>query len=781
MTLAGVRIAVVARRRARAGDRAARGRRRREVRAFGFPWPDGGHRRRHASRPTRPRRCAARRTRSSRSRGSPPTARSSRRPRRSRSSPTRRCCGSSRPAPRHPRRRRRPSLRAAAASAGIDPARVRARRGADAPARARRSSRARCSRRSRTRDVTIHDADVAVVGHGTIGALLARTLVLLGARVTVVARNPVQRAAARADRRRRRAARGASPTWPAQLGDAVLHRAGARSSAARLLERMRRGCARDGPGRAARRRRPRRSARARPRRRLGARARPAGSGDRRSEPVAGNPQAHRSDRGGTRREGRSRHPQRARRDARRASSTAASPSRDGRSSPSAPTSALPGGRARDRRRRPRAHARRDRPALPPRRQLPVRRGHAHRDGCRQRAAASRRSCSTSARRSRRTSRSTRSARRSARRTSTSTSASTSASSARSTSTRSRRDRRRDGRPLLQALLRLRAGQPDRHRAGDRRLGLRDDAQGRDDPGRRRLRPLREHRHRDLAQGGADGHRPPGPRRLHRVAAGVLRGGDDRPDDLPRRADRLPALHRPHDGRAGAGDRRDGAGARHRRDDRDVPALPDALLLRPRPRHAREDLAAAARHATRSRVSGAASSPARCGSLGSDHVPFFPKEGEDLWTEKPGIVSFPWELPLLLTEGVHNRGLPLSRLVEMNSYTPARRFGLYPRKGVAHGRRRRRSRARRPGRGARGRARGQGHVHLRGVEAQGLAGADRLARARWCTRTARSTRTRPGTASASRGRTALRTARNATSPSLTPDLAAGDKAGVRGRT
>jgi allantoinase len=68
------------------------------------------------------------------------------------------------------------------------------------------------------------------------------------------------------------------------------------------------------------------------------------------------------------------------------------------------------------------------------------------------------------------------------------------------------------------------------------------------------------------------------------------------------------------------------------------------------------------------------------SLGSDHVPFFPKLGEDLWKEKPGIVSFPWELPLLLNEGVHNRGLPLSRLVEMNSYTPARRFGLYPRKG-----------------------------------------------------------------------------------------------------
>lgn len=70
-----------------------------------------------------------------------------------------------------------------------------------------------------------------------------------------------------------------------------------------------------------------------------------------------------------------------------------------------------------------------------------------------------------------------------------------------------------------------------------------------------------------------------------------------------------------------------------------------------------------------------------GSLGSDHVPFFPKEGKDLWEEKPGIVSFPWELPLLINEGVHNRGLSLSRLVELNSYAPARRFGYYPRKGA----------------------------------------------------------------------------------------------------
>lgn len=43
-------------------------------------------------------------------------------------------------------------------------------------------------------DVSLHHARIGVVGHGNIGRLLARTLVLLGGRVTVFARNPVQRA-----------------------------------------------------------------------------------------------------------------------------------------------------------------------------------------------------------------------------------------------------------------------------------------------------------------------------------------------------------------------------------------------------------------------------------------------------------------------------------------------------------------------------------------------------------------------------------------------------------
>ncbi|MBL3687439.1 serine carboxypeptidase [Leucobacter zeae] len=42
--------------------------------------------------------------------------------------------------------------------------------------------------------VTLHNSDVLVVGHGNIGRIFARTLVLLGARVHLAARNPVQRA-----------------------------------------------------------------------------------------------------------------------------------------------------------------------------------------------------------------------------------------------------------------------------------------------------------------------------------------------------------------------------------------------------------------------------------------------------------------------------------------------------------------------------------------------------------------------------------------------------------
>ena len=44
--------------------------------------------------------------------------------------------------------------------------------------------------------ITIHGARICVVGQGNIGSVLTRTLIALGAKVTVAARNPVQRAAA---------------------------------------------------------------------------------------------------------------------------------------------------------------------------------------------------------------------------------------------------------------------------------------------------------------------------------------------------------------------------------------------------------------------------------------------------------------------------------------------------------------------------------------------------------------------------------------------------------
>ncbi|UVO35517.1 serine carboxypeptidase [Bradyrhizobium arachidis] len=44
--------------------------------------------------------------------------------------------------------------------------------------------------------ITIHKSSVCLVGQGTIGSLLTKTLVGLGARIHVAARNPVQRAAA---------------------------------------------------------------------------------------------------------------------------------------------------------------------------------------------------------------------------------------------------------------------------------------------------------------------------------------------------------------------------------------------------------------------------------------------------------------------------------------------------------------------------------------------------------------------------------------------------------
>lgn len=72
------------------------------------------------------------------------------------------------------------------------------------------------------------------------------------------------------------------------------------------------------------------------------------------------------------------------------------------------------------------------------------------------------------------------------------------------------------------------------------------------------------------------------------------------------------------------------------------------------------------------------------TIASDHspCPASDKEAgmENIWKAWGGITGVQSLLPVLLTEGVHKRGLPLTDLVRMTSANPARIFGLYPAKG-----------------------------------------------------------------------------------------------------
>ncbi len=57
-----------------------------------------------------------------------------------------------------------------------------------------------------------------------------------------------------------------------------------------------------------------------------------------------------------------------------------------------------------------------------------------------------------------------------------------------------------------------------------------------------------------------------------------------------------------------------------------------------------------------------------------------KEG-DFWAAWPGFGGTGFLYPVLLSEGVLKRGLPLERAVDLVSANPARFFGLYPKKGA----------------------------------------------------------------------------------------------------
>lgn len=54
---------------------------------------------------------------------------------------------------------------------------------------------------------------------------------------------------------------------------------------------------------------------------------------------------------------------------------------------------------------------------------------------------------------------------------------------------------------------------------------------------------------------------------------------------------------------------------------------------------------------------------------------------DTWTAMPGFGGTSLLYPVLLSEAVHKRGLPIERVVDLVSTAPARRFGLFPKKGA----------------------------------------------------------------------------------------------------
>lgn len=76
---------------------------------------------------------------------------------------------------------------------------------------------------------------------------------------------------------------------------------------------------------------------------------------------------------------------------------------------------------------------------------------------------------------------------------------------------------------------------------------------------------------------------------------------------------------------------------------------------------------------------------RVDSIASDHSPCPPEDKDrgrdDIWLAWGGLHGVQTLLPVLLIEGVQQRGLPLPLLVRLTSAAPARRYGLYPRKGA----------------------------------------------------------------------------------------------------
>lgn len=68
-------------------------------------------------------------------------------------------------------------------------------------------------------------------------------------------------------------------------------------------------------------------------------------------------------------------------------------------------------------------------------------------------------------------------------------------------------------------------------------------------------------------------------------------------------------------------------------------------------------------------------------VASDHACCMESQkGDDIWPALPGFGGTALLYPVMLSEGVHKRGLPLQRIVELVATNPARAFGCYPQKG-----------------------------------------------------------------------------------------------------
>lgn len=66
---------------------------------------------------------------------------------------------------------------------------------------------------------------------------------------------------------------------------------------------------------------------------------------------------------------------------------------------------------------------------------------------------------------------------------------------------------------------------------------------------------------------------------------------------------------------------------------------------------------------------------------SDHAAIPGVKSDDLWEAHAGFGGTALLYPVMLSEGVHKRGMSLHRAVELISGNPARSLGLYPRKGA----------------------------------------------------------------------------------------------------